>query len=58
LLLASDAEAARGMALQARQTACELEWDRIVGQIEAVFIAAMCDNEQVEPDSGLVLQRL
>jgi glycosyltransferase involved in cell wall biosynthesis len=58
LLLASDAEAARGMALQARQTACELEWDRIVGQIEAVFIAAMRDNEQVEPDSGLVLQRL
>jgi glycosyltransferase involved in cell wall biosynthesis len=58
LLLASDVNAARDMGLQARQTACELEWDRIVGQIEGVFIAAMRDNEQVEPASGLVLQRL
>ena len=46
------------MGLLARQTAGELDWDRIVGQIESVFIAAMRGNEHTESASGLVLQRL
>jgi hypothetical protein len=58
LRLAGDADAARAMGLQARQSACELDWDRIVGQIEAVFVAAMRGSGETEPASGLVLQRL
>jgi hypothetical protein len=36
----------RAMGAQARQTACALDWGRIVEQVESVYLAAMM---QVQP---------
>ena len=39
--LVADRNVARGMGLRARETACQIGWDRIVGQLESVLLSAI-----------------
>ena len=47
--LASQAGWVRAMGAQARQTACRLDWGRIVEQVESVYLAALARPERAGP---------
>ncbi|MDX2218697.1 MAG: glycosyltransferase family 1 protein [Burkholderiales bacterium] len=52
LWLATHPDAARAMGEAARRTACENDWDRIVGQLERVFETVLADQTGGRVRSG------
>jgi glycosyltransferase involved in cell wall biosynthesis len=52
--LAHDLEAARALGLRARQTACAQSWERVVADLEAVFVSVL--RRAPAPSASLFLR--